>query len=490
MAEIFISYRRDDEKHAAGRLRDEIAKSVPPEQIFMDVDAIPPGADYVEVLEGKVAACNVLLAVIGPGWLEARDEHGNLRLDNPEDFVRIEIGAALAREINVVPVLLDGTNMPPADSLPDDLKPLTRRQAAPISHDRFSADVHGLLKGLRLVGERVPSAASSTQPWLARLLGSIPMALAKSPRARNRPVSQLHEIVDKALLPDKAYASELVLNVMHPRTDHGRSGYIASVDLSNIELDQALLVRKVLTAGASLGLVTHVETSPNEYLIRSELVEYISSVRARESKLGNLSERSAIPKYAKSTKKTLPRIENKSTSAVLLEVDETRRRYIGEIFDDLRFDHADEHFLEILIFEHDRIEGALTKLFRADPQIKKHLLRKESEVARQFESAHERIMNRWIDDRDIDYQVSKIKRQDIKSAIILSLKLPHLRDDLQREIENSKSRALSDPEIDYYNKLENARQAVDLFLDTNGQEITAETLIDELESFEFVTKPI
>lgn len=314
--------------------------------------------------------------------------------------------------------------------------------------------------------------------------------LAESPRARNRPVSQLHEIVDNALLPDKAYASELVLNVMHPRIDHGQSGYIASVDLSNIELNQALLVRNVLTAGASLGLVTHVEANPNEYLIRSELFEYISSVRAREAKLGNLSEKPAIPKYAESTEKTLPRIENKSTSAVLLEVDETRRRYIGEIFDDLRFDHADEQFLEILIFEHDRIEGALKKLFRSEPQIEKHLLRKESHVARQIESAHERIMNRWIDDRDIDYQVSKIKRQDIKSAIILSLKLPHLRDDLQREIENSQSRALSDPEIDYYNKLENARQAVDMFLDTNGQEITAETLIGELEAFRSAAKPV
>lgn len=187
MAEIFISYRRDEDKHAAGRLYSEIADSVPREQIFMDVDAIPPGADFVEVLEGKVAARNVLLAVIGPGWLEARDEHGNRRLDYPDDFVRIEIGAALSSNIPVVPVLLDGTNMPRADSLPDNLKSLARRQAVPVSHDRFGADVDRLLNRLGLVAEAVPSAASSsTESSSAILPGSIPVEVGVPLQRENR----------------------------------------------------------------------------------------------------------------------------------------------------------------------------------------------------------------------------------------------------------------------------------------------------------------
>ncbi|GBF25800.1 hypothetical protein MnTg02_00834 [bacterium MnTg02] len=322
--------------------------------------------------------------------------------------------------------------------------------------------------------------------------------LAESPRARNRTISQLHEIIDNALLPETAYNCELVLNLMYPRSDTDQSGYIASVDLSDIKLDQALLVRNVLTAGASLGLVTHVEEQANQYLIRSELFEYISSVRAREARLGNLNVTPAVPKYAAEGEKTLPKpekkippkIENKRSGILLLDIDETKRRYIHGLFNDLHFDHIDEQFLETLIIEHNRIEGALKKLFRTEPQIEKLLLRKESDVAREIESAHERLMNSWINDPDTDYQVSRIKRQEIKSAIILGQKLPHLRDDLQREIENAQLRTLSDPEAEYYDCLEQGRQAIDRFFESNGQDVTAAELISELDAFKSVTKPI
>jgi hypothetical protein len=92
---IFISYRRDDSRHAAGRLVDRLAQAYHRDQLFMDVDAIEPGLDFLKVINEKVAACDVLLAVIGPAWLEARDEVGARRLDNPDDFVRLEIEAAL-----------------------------------------------------------------------------------------------------------------------------------------------------------------------------------------------------------------------------------------------------------------------------------------------------------------------------------------------------------------------------------------------------------
>jgi hypothetical protein len=83
----------------------------------------------------------VLIAVIGEDWLSSSDQEGQRRLDNPEDFVRIEIATALKRDIRVIPVLVDGTSMPRATDLPDDLKTLVRRQALQLSHDRFRSDV-------------------------------------------------------------------------------------------------------------------------------------------------------------------------------------------------------------------------------------------------------------------------------------------------------------------------------------------------------------
>src|SRR5262249_42413621 len=82
--------------------------------LFMDVDAIPLGTNFSKVLHEEVAKCGVLLAVIGPDWSDARDEHGNRRLDDPNDFVRIEIAAALQRNIPVIPVLLEGARIPKA----------------------------------------------------------------------------------------------------------------------------------------------------------------------------------------------------------------------------------------------------------------------------------------------------------------------------------------------------------------------------------------
>ncbi|MGI9378205.1 MAG: hypothetical protein ACR2OW_01050 [Methyloligellaceae bacterium] len=119
--------------------------------------------------------------------------------------------------------------------------------------------------------------------------------LADSPRARNRPISQLEEIVDNALLPNRAYAAELVLNVMQPILDDDDSGYVARVDLNGLAVDQHLTIRKVLTAGAVLGLIKQDENASHHYLVRPELFEYLSMVNAREAKLGNKED--ATPKY-------------------------------------------------------------------------------------------------------------------------------------------------------------------------------------------------
>jgi hypothetical protein len=126
---IFINYRRDDSPGTAGRLHDRLAQTFGRNNLFMDVDHIPAGVDFVDHLHSQVAACDVFLAVIGPNWLNAKDERGRRRFDNPDDFVTIEIAAALARNIRVIPVLVDGARTPKADRLPDSVKPLARRNA-------------------------------------------------------------------------------------------------------------------------------------------------------------------------------------------------------------------------------------------------------------------------------------------------------------------------------------------------------------------------
>src|ERR1700689_4651213 len=124
---VFISYRRDDSAGHAGRVRDRLEGEFGQDLLFMDVDAIPLGMNFIKILREEVAKCDVLLAVIGPHWIEARDKQGNRRLDDPHDYVRVEIAAALQRDIPVIPVLLDGAEMPRADQLPKEISELALR---------------------------------------------------------------------------------------------------------------------------------------------------------------------------------------------------------------------------------------------------------------------------------------------------------------------------------------------------------------------------
>src|SRR6516225_1427144 len=116
---IFINYRRDDSSASAGRLYDHLSARFPRNQIFIDVDNLDPGVDFVETIEQSVGACDVLIAVIGKRWLTSSEGEGSRRLDNPDDFVRLEIASALKRNIRVIPVLVDGASIPLA---PDGLK--------------------------------------------------------------------------------------------------------------------------------------------------------------------------------------------------------------------------------------------------------------------------------------------------------------------------------------------------------------------------------
>ena len=147
---IFISYRRADSAGYAGRVYDRLAAHFGKEAIFMDVDTIQAGLDFVDVLENAVQSCDVVVALLGRQWLNIKDEAGNRRLDNPQDFVRIEVAAALTRNIRVIPVLVDGTPMPNSDQLPSNLKSLARRNAVLVNHYSFHADTTRLIEQLEL----------------------------------------------------------------------------------------------------------------------------------------------------------------------------------------------------------------------------------------------------------------------------------------------------------------------------------------------------
>ena len=152
--QIFISYRREDSSAWARLVYDRLRSRFAADKIFMDVVDLAPGVDFVEALEESVGACDVLMAVIGRRWLTAADEAGQRRLEQPEDFVRIEAATALKRGIRVIPVLVDGATMPRSAELPEDLKALVRRHALEISHTRFSADSERLVTAVEEVLER------------------------------------------------------------------------------------------------------------------------------------------------------------------------------------------------------------------------------------------------------------------------------------------------------------------------------------------------
>ena len=142
---IFISYRREDTAYPAGWLFDRLSEHFDSGEVFKDVDSIELGDDFVEEISAAVGSCDVLLALIGEQWLSITDQSGVRRLDDPGDFVRVEIEAALSRNVRVIPILVDGATMPSADEVPQSLAGLSRRQALELSPSRFDFDSGRLL---------------------------------------------------------------------------------------------------------------------------------------------------------------------------------------------------------------------------------------------------------------------------------------------------------------------------------------------------------
>ncbi|HZU14433.1 MAG TPA: tetratricopeptide repeat protein [Chloroflexota bacterium] len=154
MASLFISYRRDDTRHVAGRLRDSLISHFGDEQVFRDVDSLHGGYTWDTSLEEQVGSCDIVLVLIGSMWLTVTGRDGKRRLDDARDWVRREIVAALQRGIPIFPVLVDDAPPPPKDDLPRALQPLTRWQMFNLRDDRWHDDVHRLIRDIEAVLER------------------------------------------------------------------------------------------------------------------------------------------------------------------------------------------------------------------------------------------------------------------------------------------------------------------------------------------------
>jgi hypothetical protein len=168
MPRIFISYRRDDSSASAGRIFDRLKSRFGDQCIFRDLDTIAPGAEFAKVIAEHIARCDVLIAVIGKNWLNARNADSHRRLDDTADFVKVEIGEALKLDKLVIPCLVEGTAMPKQSHLPSEIAAFAGRNAIEISETRFDYDVDRLIQAIDPQAARSshhePHAALSDEP--------------------------------------------------------------------------------------------------------------------------------------------------------------------------------------------------------------------------------------------------------------------------------------------------------------------------------------
>lgn len=164
MSKILISYRREDSADVTGRIYDRLVQ-VFPQSVFRDVDSIPLGVDFRAYLDEQVAKCDVFLAVIGRDWVKAKGRKGKSRLEDPGDFVRIEIESALKRQIPVIPVLVQGAKIPEAERLPASIQALSYRNGIGVRPDPdFHKDMDQLIAQVRNLGPDLKEPKTEPDP--------------------------------------------------------------------------------------------------------------------------------------------------------------------------------------------------------------------------------------------------------------------------------------------------------------------------------------
>ena len=221
---IFISYRRDGGDIHAGRLYDALRAGVDDtpgfaaDQIFMDIDTLKPGDDFREKINENVAKCDVLLAVIGKQWATVRDTKRQRRLENPGDYVRLEIEAALERKVPVVPILVYGAKMPRETELPKSISALVYREASELTHKRYREDVGRLLATLK---EREQEKAGPTQSGKTKSTRKRKSATARKAKSGQNSPSNTPSTPPQARQeqqqPKPADASSALIDLLQPR---------------------------------------------------------------------------------------------------------------------------------------------------------------------------------------------------------------------------------------------------------------------------------
>ncbi len=146
MASVFVSYRRDDSSGHAGRLQERLRAELGNRSVFVDVASIDAGADFEDAIATAIGNSKIVLAVIGLDWLGQRDLNGKSRLDDPADYVRLELERAYEKGKKVIPVLVRGAGVPRAEDLPASLRKLASAQALELRDTRWDVDVENVLR--------------------------------------------------------------------------------------------------------------------------------------------------------------------------------------------------------------------------------------------------------------------------------------------------------------------------------------------------------
>lgn len=176
MIKIFVSYRRADSPYVVTMITDRLVDHFGSDSVFFDIDTIPLGVDFRHFINQYVAQCQVVLAIIGNDWLKISNNQGQRRLDDPTDFVRLEIEAALREDIPVIPVLVGTSTMPIQEELPKSIQNLAYRNAIEVRAGKdVQVHLRRMVQGLE---DYVPQSGSK----IKRMLSTVPLQKATTSR--------------------------------------------------------------------------------------------------------------------------------------------------------------------------------------------------------------------------------------------------------------------------------------------------------------------